>query len=56
MTSEPASVSSHESEPDRNGSVDAATIPLKNKGLDIASQMQSVARAKSRYPLNRALL
>lgn len=47
MTSEPASISSHESEPDSDGPTDAAKIPLKHTGLDIASQMQSVARAET---------
>ena len=47
MTSEPASVSSHETEPDSGGPADAAKIPLKHTGLDIASQMQSVARAET---------
>ena len=47
MTSEPASVTSHLQEPDRGEPLEAAKIPLKHKGLDVASQMQSVSRAES---------
>ncbi len=46
MTSEPASVISHLQEPDWEEPLKAAKIPLRNKGLDIASQMQSVERAE----------
>ncbi len=47
MTSEPASVTSHHlQEPDRDEPLEAAKIPLKNKGLDIASQVQSVKQAE----------
>lgn len=45
MTSEPASVISHLQESDWDEPLEAAKIPLKNKGLDIASQMQSVEQA-----------
>ncbi len=47
MTSEPASVTSHLREPDRDQPLEAARIPLKHKGLDIASQMSSVKAAES---------
>lgn len=47
MTSEPASVSSHQPEPDGDGPLEAAKLPLKHTGLDIAGQMQSVARAET---------
>ena len=46
MTSEPASVTSHLQELDLDEPREAAKIPLRNKGLDIASQMQSVERAE----------
>jgi len=45
MTSEPASVISHLQEPDPGEPLEAAKIPLRTKGLDIASQMQSVEQA-----------
>jgi chromosome segregation ATPase len=45
MTSEPASVISHLQEPDRDEPLGAAKIPLKHKGLNIASQMRSVEQA-----------
>lgn len=45
MTSEPASVISQLQEPDRGEPLEAAKIPLKHKGLDIASQMLSVELA-----------
>ena len=45
MTSEPASVISHLQEPDLGEPLEAAKIPLRTKGLDIASQMQSVEQA-----------
>ncbi len=45
MTSEPASVTSHLQEVDLDEPRKVAKIPLKNKGLDIASQMQSVEQA-----------
>ncbi len=45
MTSEPASVTSHQQEVDLDEPRKVAKIPLKNKGLDIASQMQSVKQA-----------
>ena len=45
MMSEPASVISHLQEPDRDEPLKAAKIPLKHKGLDIASQMRSVEQA-----------
>jgi len=46
MTSEPAIATSHLQDPDHNGPLGAAKIPLKQKGLDIASQMQSIQRAE----------
>lgn len=46
MTSEPAGVTSHMREPDRDESQESAKIPLKYKGLDIASQMRSVKQAE----------
>jgi hypothetical protein len=45
MTSEPASVISHLQEPDPGEPLEAAKIPLRTKGLDIARQMQSVEQA-----------
>jgi chromosome segregation ATPase len=45
MTSEPASVTSHLQELDLDEPREAVKIPLRNKGLDIASQMQSVGQA-----------
>ncbi len=44
MTSK--SVASQVQVPDRDEPLEAAKIPLKNKGLDIASQMRSVKQAK----------
>lgn len=46
MTSEPAGVTSHMREPDRDESQESAKIPLKYKGLDIATQMRSVKQAE----------
>lgn len=46
MTSEPASVTSQRREPDRDEPLESAKIPLKYKGLDIASQMRSVKDAE----------
>jgi hypothetical protein len=46
MTSEPASVISHLQESDRDEPLEAVKIPLKHKGLDIASQMRSVKQAE----------
>ncbi len=46
MISKPASVTNHLQEPDRDEPLEAAKIPLKNKGLDIASQMRSVKQAR----------
>ncbi len=45
MTNEPASVISHLQEPDLGEPLEAAKIPLRTKGLDIARQMQSVEQA-----------
>ena len=45
MMSEPASVTSHLQELDLDEPQEVAKIPLRNKGLDIASQMQSVEQA-----------
>ena len=47
MTSEAASVSPPQPEPEGGGQIDAAKSPLKQTGLDIAGQMQSVARAET---------
>jgi chromosome segregation ATPase len=44
MTSKPAA--SHVQALDRDEPLEAAKIPLKNKGLDIASQMRSVKQAE----------
>jgi hypothetical protein len=46
MMSKPASVTSHAQESIRDEPTEAAKIPLKGKGLDIASQMQSVKQAE----------
>jgi hypothetical protein len=46
MTSEPASVTSQLQEVDLDEPRKVAKIPLKNKGLDIASQMRAVKQAK----------
>ena len=45
MMSKPASVTGHPQESLRDEPPEAAKIPLKGKGLDIASQMQSVTQA-----------
>ncbi len=45
MMSQPASVTSHLQELDLDEPREAVKIPLRNKGLDIASQMQSVGQA-----------
>jgi uncharacterized phage infection (PIP) family protein YhgE len=45
MMSQPASVTSHLQELDLDEPQEVAKIPLRNKGLDIASQMQSVEQA-----------
>lgn len=45
MTSEPASLTSQMQEPDPGAPQEAKKIPLKQKGLDIASQMRSVKQA-----------
>lgn len=46
MTSEPASLSNQGRNSDRDDPLDAAKIPLKQTGLDIASQMRSVREAE----------
>jgi hypothetical protein len=46
MTSESASITSRMHEPDRDEPQEAAKIPLKHKGLDIAEQMRSVKQAE----------
>lgn len=46
MTSESASITSRMHEPDRDEPQEAAKIPLKYKGLDIANQMRSVKEAE----------
>lgn len=46
MTSEPGSVTSKAPDPNQDDPLQSAKIPLKQKGLDIASQMRSVAQAE----------
>jgi hypothetical protein len=46
MTSEPASLSNQGQDADREDRPDAVKIPLKQTGLDIASQMRSVKEAE----------
>ncbi len=46
MTSKPAA--SHVQALDRDEPLEAAKIPLRNKGLDIASHMRSVKQAEQR--------
>ena len=46
MTSEPARVTSHHQESNLDEPMEAAKIPLKQRGVDIASQMQSVKQAE----------